>query len=94
MRTEMKRRILLHNKIFFAAVLLLSMLLAQACDRPSKDQTSKQHVKISTRLKWLPGATYIGTIVAREAGLWKEQGLDVDYLPGGFEADPIKLVAL
>jgi ABC-type nitrate/sulfonate/bicarbonate transport system substrate-binding protein len=89
----MKRRILLHNKIFFAAVLLLSMLLAQACDRPSKDQTSKQHVKISTRLKWLPGATYIGTIVAREAGLWKEQGLDVDYLPGGFEADPIKLVA-
>ncbi len=89
----MKRRILLHNKIFFAVVLLLSMLLAQACDRPSKDQTSKQHVKISTRLKWLPGATYIGTIVAREAGLWKEQGLDVDYLPGGFEADPIKLVA-
>lgn len=89
----MKKRILLHNKIFFAVVLLLSMLLAQACDRPSKDKTSEQYVKISTRLKWLPGATYIGTIVARKAGLWKEQGLDVDYFPGGFEADPIKLVA-
>lgn len=89
----MKKQILLHNKIFFAVVLLLSMLFAQACDRPSKDQTSKQYVKISTRLKWLPGATYIGTIVASEAGLWKEQGLDVNYFPGGFEADPIKLVA-
>jgi NitT/TauT family transport system substrate-binding protein len=52
-----------------------------------------QPVKISTRLKWLPGALYLGSIAAKQNGYWSQQGLDVTIEPGGFEADPIKLVA-
>lgn len=53
----------------------------------------KQLAQVSTRIKWLPGATYIGSFVAKESGFWRELGLDVTIYPGGFEADPIKLVA-
>lgn len=48
---------------------------------------------ISTRLKWLPGALYLGSIAAKEKGYWSALGLDVKIESGGFEADPIKLVA-
>ena len=55
--------------------------------------TAPAPIKLSTRLKWLPGALYLGSIAAKQNGYWAEQGLDVTIEPGGFEADPIKLVA-
>ena len=66
----------------------------KSSDQPSGAASSKGTMKsISTRLKWLPGALYLGSIAAKQKGYWAEQGLDVKIEPGGFEADPIKLVA-
>lgn len=86
--------------VVLAAAIFISMFIA-GCDQqapsatpaPITDSKVSPEQKVSTRLKWLPGATYIGTLVAKEAGYFKKQGLDVEILPGGFEADPIKLVA-
>lgn len=78
------------------------IVLLSACGRedqsqpktlPTTQAPKMEAQPVSTRLKWLPGATYIGTIAAKEAGLFRQQGLDVSIFPGGFEADPIKLVA-
>ncbi|MGJ3260799.1 MAG: ABC transporter substrate-binding protein [Rhodospirillales bacterium] len=58
--------------------------------------TGKAHVeatKISVRLAWIPGVTFIGDYVAQDQGYWKSRGLDVKVEPGGFELDAIKLVA-
>lgn len=82
-------------------VCVLGILLA-GCGRKEEAQTpaaqnappaQSEPIKISSRLKWLAGTTYIGSILAKESGYWKAEGLDVTLLPGGFEADPIKLVA-
>ncbi len=75
-----------------AWVVAATILVIGGCEKAPPDQ-QKNLQPVSTRLKWLPGATYIGSIVAKEAGIWRELGLDVTVHPGGFEADPIKLVA-
>ncbi len=49
--------------------------------------------KISVRLMWIPNVGFSGDIIAKEKGFFKENGLEVAVHPGGFELDPIKLVA-
>lgn len=68
-----------------AAMLLLLLSSCQG--------KTEQTEKASLRLKWLVGSTYLGDIVAKEKGFWKEQNLEVTVNPGAFESDPIKLVA-
>jgi NitT/TauT family transport system substrate-binding protein len=48
---------------------------------------------VSLRLKWVYDPGFAGEMVAAKAGFFRELGLDVSLKPGGFEADPIKLVA-
>ena len=49
--------------------------------------------KVSVRTKWLVTVMSGGLIAAKHKGYFKEQGLDVEILPGGFDLDPVKLVA-
>ena len=87
---------------FIWAIIMLTIFSLAGCSQDDSKTSNNQDSaiqdqsgqKISTRLKWLPGATYIGTIAAKEAGYFTKQGLDVEIFPGGFEADPIKLVAV
>lgn len=77
-----------------AIALAVAIAALAACSKPPEQSPEKPAAQsISTRLKWLPGALYLGSIAAKEKGYWAEQGLDVKIEPGGFEADPIKLVA-
>jgi NitT/TauT family transport system substrate-binding protein len=81
------------SKMLLLAITVGSLILA-GCEKTPLASPEKPLVKkISTRLKWLPGALYLGSITAKDKGYWLEQGLDVKIEPGGFEADPIKLVA-
>lgn len=48
---------------------------------------------ITLRLKWLFDPGFAGEMVADKSGLFKGKGLNVKIEPGGFESDPIKLVA-
>jgi NitT/TauT family transport system substrate-binding protein len=50
-------------------------------------------VSATLRLKWLYDPGFAGELVAARAGLFNEQGLDIEIKPGGFDADPIRLVA-
>lgn len=69
--------------------LFLIVILLISC---TKKETEKAE-QVSLRLKWLPGATYVGDIVAKDKRFWQNNGLDVSVNPGGFELDSIKLVA-
>lgn len=47
----------------------------------------------SLRLKWVYDPGFAGELVAKQQGYFAAEGLNLDIRPGGFEADPIKLVA-
>lgn len=49
--------------------------------------------EISIRLKWVFYSSFAGDIVALEKGIFEKNGLDVELHEGGFNLDPIKLVA-
>lgn len=54
---------------------------------------SSTPLKATLRLKWVYDPGFAGEMVAAKSGFFKEKGLDLELKPGGFEADPIKLVA-
>lgn len=69
-------------------------LILSSCNNANTSKNSKNPDKISVRLKWTFTAhTASGPGVALEKGFFKEENLDVDINPGGFEFDPIQLVA-
>jgi len=51
----------------------------------------QRHVKL--RLKWLYDPGFAGEMIAARDSLFAKRGITVDIRPGGFEADPITLVA-
>lgn len=77
-----------YKEFFVTTIVVVLLLSVVSCKGKSAEVE-----KASLRLKWLVGSTYIGDIVAKEKGFWKEQNLDVTVHPGGFESDAIKLVA-
>jgi len=69
-----------------SVILALILILGAGCaPRPASE--------VSLRLKWILYAGWAGELVALDQGLWAEEGVAVDIKPGGFELDPIKLVA-
>ena len=48
---------------------------------------------INIRLKWLWYSGWAGELVAENLKIWEKYGLNAKLQPGGFELDPIKLVA-
>lgn len=81
--------------IFFVfAITLLSG--CSSCQNPSSNLNSNSNsapLKTTLRLKYIYDPGFAGEMVAAKAGFFKEKGLEVELKPGGFEADPIKLVA-
>lgn len=88
-----KRRLLTVLATLAVAAVSTALVGCGKKESPSAAPSQAQMVKVSTRLKWLPGALYLGSIAAKQKGHWARQGLDVTIEGGGFEADPIKLVA-
>ncbi|MNW42717.1 putative thiamine biosynthesis protein [compost metagenome] len=52
-----------------------------------------QPVKIRLQLKWVPQTQFAGYYVALDKGYYKEEGLDVEILPGGPDIVPEQQVA-
>jgi len=48
---------------------------------------------VSFRLKWILYSGWAGELLADSEGFWEEEGLSVSMNPGGFELDPLRLVA-
>ncbi len=48
--------------------------------------------KVSVRLDWLPGADHTALFLAKERGYYKDQGLDVEILPGQGSVTTLQLI--
>jgi len=72
-------------KILVAAIMIVALLPNLNCKR--------EPAQISVRLKWLPTAAFAGDLVALKNSIFEKNGLDVGIHEGGFNLDPIKLVA-
>ncbi|WP_298929037.1 ABC transporter substrate-binding protein [uncultured Ramlibacter sp.] len=68
-----KRRLI--TVLALAAALTAAVLPVQA--------QTKEPVKASLRLKWLPQAQFAGFYVAQQKGYYKEAGIDLTINPGG-----------
>lgn len=50
--------------------------------------------KVRLQLKWLPNAQFMGFYFAKEKGYYKEEGLDVEIIPGGPDLVPTNQVSV
>jgi len=66
---------------FLGATALLAAGAAQAAD------------KVTLQLKWVAQAQFAGYYVAKDKGLYKEEGLDVTIKPGGPDVAPEQVLA-
>jgi len=57
-------------------------------------EAAAQAQKVSLRLDFLPSGEYCGYYMAKEAGLWARNGLDVEIRAGTGSLESCKLVAL
>lgn len=71
---------------------LLLLVLAIAILLPIFN-CKREPEEISVRLKWTYAAGFAGDLVALRKGIFEKNGLDVEVHEGGFNLDPIKLVA-
>jgi len=75
-------------KRFF--LLLLVMLLPLAAIQPTSAQALEKHRLI---LDWFPNADHVPLYVARDAGFFAKEGLEIELIPPADPNDPLKLVA-
>lgn len=75
-------------------LLVVIALVAAACASSSDTvDDSSETVAVSLRLPWFPSAQFAGSYVALDKGYFADEGLDVTINPGGFDVNPITLVA-
>ncbi|MDF2985365.1 MAG: NMT1/THI5-like protein [Eubacterium sp.] len=61
---------------------------ASSSSSESSTTPSGELDKITLQLKWLPQSQFMGYYVAKEKGYYKEQGIDIEILPGGSDIIP------
>lgn len=86
MKASVKLALLAGLAVILAVVLAIFL-------RPPAVEKPPALAKVSLRLAWLTGPTFVGDYVALDKHFWDKQGLKVSLQPGGFEFDAIKLVA-
>ena len=75
---------------------LAALVITISCRTAPPDRGGEQkssYAKASLRLKWVYDPGFAGELVAARLGLFEKHNLEVTIRPGGFEADPIRLVA-
>lgn len=75
-----------------AAVLAAAALVLAGCgggdDSDDTDSGSGDLTKVKLQLQWVPQAQFAGYYVALEKGYYKDEGLDVEIVPGGPDIVP------
>jgi NitT/TauT family transport system substrate-binding protein len=75
----------------FSTILCLPILCCQR--QTTTPDTPRKPFKATLRLKWIYDPGFAGEMVAARSHFFTDSGLELELKPGGFEADPIKLVA-
>lgn len=74
-------------------IALIAALFFWRTPQPSKLTSTPNLTKATLTLKWLYDPGFAGELIAKHEGLFAHEGLDISIQPGGFEVDPIRLVA-
>lgn len=85
----MKRK----NSIIFLLVLMLLLITVGGCKSQTTSESSstdqkKEAEKVTLQLKWLPQSQFMGYYVADAKGYYKEEGIEIEILPGGADIIP------
>ncbi|MDF2644816.1 MAG: hypothetical protein K0Q73_621 [Paenibacillus sp.] len=93
----MKKRILT-GKLALMLSMVMVLVLATACasDKSAtttpaasteagatKSPSAEPLMKVKIQLKWVPQAQFAGIYAAKEKGFYKDEGIDVEIVPGG-----------
>ncbi len=84
------------KKLSILFIIGLSLLILASCGNRNNqsNENNQQPDKVSVRLKWVfTSHTAAGPGVALEKGYFKNENIEATLNPGGFEFDPITLVA-
>ncbi len=71
------------------SVVMMGLTLV-SCGTKAQDTTKTDGSldKVKLQLKWLPQSQFMGFYVAAEKGYYKEEGIDIELLPGGSDIIP------
>lgn len=78
-----------NKKIIVVLIIIFSLTALSGCD---KKESKNEEVKVTLRLQWQIQAQFAGYIVAKDRGIYKDEGLDVDIEEGGYGKDCITTV--
>lgn len=81
---------------------MMGMMLTGCGSKPSETKDAKDSTqssdttkakdgelqKVKLQLKWLPQSQFMGYYVAAEKGYYKDEGIDIEILPGGSDIIP------
>jgi len=89
-----KRRI---GLVIISFILLLSTVLtgcgSQTASTTAQSTKSTKLTKVRLQLKWLPQTQFAGYYVAKEKGYYKDEGIDIEIIPGGPDIVPEQQVS-
>lgn len=71
------------------SVVMMGLTLV-SCGTKAQDTTKTDGSldKVKLQLKWLPQSQFMGFYVAAEKGYYKDEGIDIELLPGGSDIIP------
>ena len=58
----------------------------------NKTEEEKQMDTLTLQLKWIEQAQFMGFLVANELGYYKDEGIDMEILPGGVGINPVDVL--
>src|ERR671918_2313587 len=70
------------------AVLAVSLTTFTACSSDSADSTGATPLRVA--LAWIPSVEYGGFWLADSEGYYTDEGLDIEWIPGGPEAPTVE----
>jgi len=73
--------------VVFALMVVTGCSKTEGTSATTKSSEAKLD-KVTLQLKWLPQSQFMGYYVAAEKGYYKEQGIDIEILPGGSDIIP------
>lgn len=80
-------------EVCLALIALAAVLCCGGCgDEPAASTGASGATKVSLQLNWRPEPQFGGFYAAKEAGLFKEQGLDVEITEGGVGTPTVQMV--
>jgi ABC-type nitrate/sulfonate/bicarbonate transport system substrate-binding protein len=74
------------------AVFFSTLLLSHAACERSTDTSDVQQRPLAVQFGWIPDTHHAGFWLAKNEGLYAEQGLAVRLLPGGSDASPLQAI--